>query len=119
MDRGVGYTVAAAGASGCVALWDRRKGQRPAAVLSAPVRSGGLNALQVDGTGLLVTSGTEGGDLVAWDLRGGRQSVQQFGGSGAYAHGLLFSRPLSHNLRSLAGLSYKVGPQSSQIRLAC
>ena len=106
---GSGNLVAAAGQSGCAALWDFRCGSRPSSVLAAAPRSGALHSLHLAKDGLTLCCGTEGGELIAWDLRGGigASKVQKFGCDGAYVHPLLFSCPLGPHLQCLAGNGYK------------
>uniref|UniRef100_A0A061S6X8 Uncharacterized protein n=1 Tax=Tetraselmis sp. GSL018 TaxID=582737 RepID=A0A061S6X8_9CHLO len=98
-----GYSIAAAGSSGCVALWDVRKGRYAATALTAPPTSGGLHSLNVTQDGLVVLSGTERGEIAGWDIRGGRSGGRQFGAGGAYLHPLLFCTPVTTVSRGIHG----------------
>lgn len=111
-ERSLGYAFAAAGGAGVVALWDARSsGRQQTASLAAPRRSGALHALALADGGRRVLAGSDAGELVGWDLRGGRSSGRSFGAAGATSHPPLLSIPLDTMARSISGAGAQVTPQ--------
>jgi hypothetical protein len=92
-----------------VALWDQRtSGRYQTTTLTAAARSRALHCLEVVDGGRRVLAGTDAGEIVGWDLRGGRSGGQMFGGGGAYSHPLTLSIPLDAMVRSISGASVQV-----------
>ncbi|KAK9834831.1 hypothetical protein WJX81_002117 [Elliptochloris bilobata] len=65
------HLLAAAGRGGQVFFWDRRMRRLPVTFAAAARASGQLTSLQAVPDGRVVYAGTEAGEVLAWDIRGG------------------------------------------------
>jgi hypothetical protein len=95
-------------------LWDSRASRTPRATLAAPRAAGGLLSVQLAHGDLVVYAGSESGDLLCWDLRGGRQTAA-FMAATQVSHPLLHSLQMAALLRDVPGLADEVDIESSAL----
>ncbi|KAK9908096.1 hypothetical protein WJX75_002692 [Coccomyxa subellipsoidea] len=101
------HLIAAAGSDGAVALWDKRVHSRSCSKLQGPQRTGALLSVQVAPDGRAVIAGSECGQVLMWDVRGGRAPTAQLGAYGPARHPLLASVKLKNSLAAVRGLTHQ------------
>ncbi|EIE21323.1 hypothetical protein COCSUDRAFT_56546 [Coccomyxa subellipsoidea C-169] len=90
---------------GTVALWDARAHKRPCSELQGPQHTGALQTLQVTPDGRAVIAGSQCGQVLMWDMRGGRSPTAQLGAYGPARHPLLAAVRLRAALAAVPGLT--------------
>eukprot|EP00887_Chlorella_sp_A99_P005412 scaffold1.g5412.t1 len=114
--RSSSYLVAAGGLGGQVLLWDRRAAKpAPVSVLQSQ-QSSAVYALAVSPDEQVVLAGTQGGDVKAWDLRGGSGSALRFGAVGLHHHPPLGAVGLRGALAGVPGLLEQTGIPASAVQ---
>ncbi|CAL8463224.1 g2758 [Coccomyxa elongata] len=99
------HLMATAGSDGAVALWDARVAKRPCSVLQGPQHTGALQTVQVAPDGRAVIAGSDCGQVLMWDVRGGRAPTAQLGAYGPARHPLLSAVRLRAALAAVPGLT--------------
>ncbi|XP_024378581.1 uncharacterized protein [Physcomitrium patens] len=105
--------IIACGNDSNVHVWDRRVGKLPTMSIPAPI-AGDLNSIQLSRDEQLVFAGTEGGHIILWDLRGGRNSAA-FVAPGESYHPPLRSMKLSTLLQDIPDLKAQTNIENSSI----
>ena len=102
-----GYSLVVGGPSGQVFVWDLRMAGPPATTLHS-TRGGTVTSVALIENNHAVIAGTQGGDIKAWDLRGGSGGALRFGGV-IHHHPLLTCIDLCSALAQIPGLSEQAG----------
>ncbi|KAL2650915.1 hypothetical protein R1flu_019043 [Riccia fluitans] len=96
--------VLACGRDSHVHIWDRRVGTSSSAALAAPGAGGALNSVELSKDTQIVYSGSEGGFIYSWDLRGGSQGAAFVTSAKGYTQPLGAVK-IETMLRSISSLS--------------
>ncbi|BDA44553.1 hypothetical protein COCOBI_06-0290 [Coccomyxa sp. Obi] len=99
------HLMATAGSDGAVALWDARINKRPCSLLQGPQNTRALQTVQVAPDGRAVIAGSDCGQALMWDVRGGRAPTAQLGAYGPARHPLLSAVRLRTALAAVPGLT--------------
>ena len=97
-------------------LWDTRCGLRPRAALAAPRSAGALFSVQVASDDQVLYVSSESGDILCWDLRGGRQAAA-FLAANQVHHPLLHTTNVCAMLQEVPFLAEEVDIEPSAVRV--
>ncbi|KAL3700716.1 hypothetical protein R1sor_018738 [Riccia sorocarpa] len=106
--------VLACGRDNHVHIWDRRVSTSASTAHAAPGAGGALNSVDLSKDKQIVYSGSEGGYIYSWDLRGGRQEAAFVTSSKGYTQPLAAVK-IETMLRSIPSLSAQTEISTSAV----
>ncbi len=104
---GSGYTLLIGGPTGQAFIWDVRMSGPPAVTLHS-TRGGAVTSIALVENDHAVVAATQGGDIKAWDLRGGSGGALRFGGV-LHHHPILTAVDLRSALLEVPNLAEQAG----------
>ncbi len=104
---GGGYTILIGGPTGQAYIWDIRMSGSPAVTLHSS-RGGAVTSVALIEDDHAVVAATQGGDIKAWDLRGGSGGALRFGGI-IHHHPILTAVDLRLALLDVPNLAEQAG----------